>query len=284
MGRARKPALRCILHFGWWQGDVCANDLGQSGGDVMDGVFFWAMAGLAAALVGAGKGGIPVVGMLGVPVLSLAISPITAAGLLLPVYVLSDIFALYAYRASFNARVLAILAAGVTLGVGIGWATASVTPEWAVTGLVGGIGAVFALSLLLRRTDPPARRADVPRGLFWGALTGFTSFVSHSGAPPFQVYVLPLKLEKLVFAGTSTILFAYLNAIKLIPYAMLGQFSAQNLWAAAALMPVAGLSVWGGVKLVRYLPERLFFQIITWALLGISAKLIWDGARGAGLV
>jgi uncharacterized membrane protein YfcA len=154
----------------------------------------------------------------------------------------------------------------------------------AVPGLVGGIGAVFALSLLRRRTDPPARRADVPRGLFWGALTGFTSFVSHSGAPPFQVYVLPLKLEKLVFAGTSTILFAYLNAIKLIPYAMLGQFSAQNLWAAAALMPVAGLSVWGGVKLVRYLPERLFFQIITWALLGISAKLIWDGARGAGLV
>lgn len=250
----------------------------------MDGVFFWAMAGLAAALVGMGKGGIPIVGMLGVPVLSLAISPITAAGLLLPVYVLSDIFALYAYRASFNTRVLVILAAGVTLGVGIGWATASVTPEWAVTGLVGAIGLVFALGLLLRRTDPPIRKADVPRGLFWGALTGFTSFVSHSGAPPFQVYVLPLKLGKLVFAGTSTILFAYLNAIKLIPYAMLGQFSAQNLWAAAALMPVAGLSVWGGVKLVRHLPERLFFQIVTWALLAISMKLIWDGARGAGLV
>lgn len=250
----------------------------------MDGVFFWAMAGLAAALVGMGKGGLPVVGMLGVPVLSLAISPITAAGLLLPVYVLSDMFALYAYRASFNARVLAILAVGVTLGVGFGWATASITPEWAVTLLVGAIGLVFSLNLLLRRTAPPARQADAPRGIFWGALTGFTSFVSHSGAPPFQVYVLPLRLEKLVFAGTSTVLFAYLNAIKLVPYAALGQFSAQNLMAAAALMPVAGLSVWGGVRLVKWLPERLFFQIVTWALLVISAKLLWDGARGAGLV
>ncbi|MDZ7906224.1 MAG: sulfite exporter TauE/SafE family protein [Cypionkella sp.] len=246
----------------------------------MDGVFFWAMAGLAAALVGAGKGGIPVVGMLGVPVLSLAISPITAAGLLLPVYVLSDMFALYAYRASFNGRVLAILAVGVTIGVGIGWATASVTPEWAVTGLVGAIGFAFALTMLLAKTEKPARPADVARGVFWGALTGFTSFVSHSGAPPYQVYVQPLRLEKLVFAGTGTMLFAYLNAIKLIPYAALGQFSPANLKVAVMLMPVAALSVWGGVRLVKHLPERVFFQIITWALLAISIKLIWDGARG----
>ena len=247
----------------------------------MDGVFFWAIAGLAAALVGMGKGGLPVVGMLGVPVLSQAISPVTAAGLLLPVYVVSDMFALYAYRASFNGRVLAILAGGVTLGVGFGWATAAVTPEWAVTGLIGVIGLVFSANLLLRRTEAAPQAPHIGRGLFWGALTGFTSFVSHSGAPPFQVYVLPLRLGKLVFAGTSTILFAYLNAIKLVPYAMLGQFSPQNLMAAAALMPIAALSVWGGVRLVKWLPERVFFQIVTWALLMISVKLIWDGARGA---
>ena len=250
----------------------------------MDSAFFWAMAGLAAALVGAGKGGLPVVGMLGVPVLSLAISPITAAGLLLPVYVLSDIFALYAYRASFSARVLVILAAGVTLGVGFGWATASITPVWAVTALVGLIGLVFSMNLLLRKGEPPARATDVPRGVFWGALTGFTSFVSHTGAPPFQVYVLPLGLEKMVFAGTSTILFAYLNAIKLIPYAALGQFSPANLKVAVTLMPLAAVSVWGGVRLVRLLPEKLFFQAVTWALLAISIKLIWDGARGAGVI
>lgn len=250
----------------------------------MDGIFFWVMAGLAAACVGMGKGGLPVVGMLGVPVLSMAISPVTAAGLLLPVYVVSDMFALYAYRASFDRRVLAILAVGVTLGVGFGWATASIMPEWAVTALVGAIGFVFSLNLLLRRGDPPARAPDVGRGIFWGVLTGFTSFVSHTGAPPFQVYVLPLRLSKLMFAGTSTILFAYLNAIKLIPYAALGQFTPQNLWAAAALMPVAALSVWGGVRLVKWLPERLFFQVVTWALLAVSVKLIFDGAQKAGFI
>ncbi len=279
----RKAALRGILCFRWPEGGVCANDL-QNLGAAMNDIFFWAMAGLAAMLVGMGKGGLPVVGMLGVPVLSLAISPITAAGLLLPVYVLSDIFALYAYRRAFDRRVLVILAAGVTLGVALGWATASVTPEWAVTLLVGLIGFIFALNLLRAKSGQAPRKADVPRGIFWGALTGFTSFVSHTGAPPFQVYVLPLRLEKLVFAGTSTLLFAYLNAIKLIPYAALGQLSPANLKVAAALMPVAALSVFFGVRLVKRLPERVFFQLVTWALLFISAKLIWDGLRGSGWV
>ena len=119
----------------------------------MEGFGFWALAVLAAVVVGMSKGGLPVVGMLGVPILSLAISPVTAAGLLLPVYVLSDMFGLYAYRHAFDRRVLAILMAGVTIGVGLGWATAKITPEWAVTALVGLIGAVFSLRLLMRRKD-----------------------------------------------------------------------------------------------------------------------------------
>ena len=246
----------------------------------MTGVFFWVVAVIAAVFVGMGKGGLPVVGMLGVPVLALAISPVTAAGLLLPVYVLSDMFAIYNYRSSFDARVIWIIGAGATIGVGIGWATAHITPEWLVTIVVGLIGAVFALNLLLRRAPPAPRAAKVPEGVFWGAITGFTSFVSHSGSPPYQVYVLPLNLSKLVFAGTGTLAFAYINAIKLVPYYFLGQFSLQNLEVAAVLMPVAALSVFGGVRLVKLLPERVFFQAVTWALLLVSIKLIWDGLRG----
>lgn len=251
-------------------------DAGLAGG------FFWSMALIAAILVGMSKGGLPLVGMLAVPILSLATSPVTAAGLLLPVYVVSDMFGLYAYRGSFDRRVIAIVAAGASVGVALGGATASVTPAWVVTILVGVIGLIFALNLLIKRSAPTPRKAEVAPGLFWGTITGFTSFVSHAGAPPYQVYVMPLQLPKLVFAGTSTILFAYINAIKLIPYAMLGQLSLQNLKVAAALMPASALAVYGGVWATKRLPERLFFQIVTWALLALSIKLIWDGARAAG--
>ncbi len=244
----------------------------------MDGGYFWVAAVIAAVFVGMGKGGMPVVGMLSVPVLSLVISPVAAAGLMLPVYVVSDMFGLYAYRAAFDRRVLAIMLPAMTLGVGLGWATASVVPEAMVTVLVGVIGLVFALNLILRRrnaSEPMA--AAVAPGVFWGALTGFTSFVSHAGGPPYQVYVLPLRLSKTVFAGTSTIAFAYVNAIKLIPYYSLGQLSIANLTVAVLLMPAAAIAVFVGVRLVKWLPEVLFFKAVTWALLLISVKLIWDG-------
>jgi uncharacterized protein len=247
----------------------------------MEGPGFWVAAVLAAVLVGLSKGGLPVVGMLGVPVLALVISPVAAAGLLLPVFVLSDIFGLYAYRHSFDRRVLAILIPAATLGVALGWATASVTPERLVTALVGGIGTIFSLSLLLRRgSEPPPRPARVGAGMFWGALAGFTSFVSHAGAPPYQVFVLPLRLEKTVFAGTTTILFAYVNAIKLVPYWALGQLSATNLRTAAMLVIPAVLAVFAGVRLVKVLPQALFFRLVVWALLAVSLKLLWDAATG----
>lgn len=248
----------------------------------MEGVAFWAAAVVAAALVGMGKGGLPAVGILGVPVLALVINPVTAAGLLLPVYVLSDMFGLYAYRHAFNARVIAILVPGMVAGVGVGWATAALVPVWAVTALVGAIGLVFALNLLLRRKGPVSPRpARVAPGLFWGAMTGFTSFVSHAGAPPYQVYTMPLGMPKLVYAGTSTIAFAIVNAVKLVPYWQLGQLSAANLRVAVVLMPVAAVSVFVGLKLVKLLPEAAFFRFVTWALLALSAKLIWDGVAGA---
>ena len=246
----------------------------------MDGVWFWIVAVAAAMLVGMGKGGLPVVGMLGVPVLSLVISPVAAAGLLLPVYIVSDAFGLYAYRGAFDRRVVGIMAIGGTAGVGLGWATASVVPEAAVTLLVGVIGLLFALNLLIRRASPVQKAAAVGPGLFWGMLTGFTSFVSHAGAPPFQVYVQPLGLAKAVFAGTTTVLFAYINAIKLVPYVALGQINMGSLKIAALLAVPAAIAVFAGVRAVKVLPEALFFRLVTWALLLISVKLMRDGVIG----
>ena len=246
----------------------------------MDEVWFWGLAVLAAALVGMGKGGVPIVGMLSVPVMALVMNPIVAAGMLLPVFVVSDLFGLYAYRREFDARVLAILLPAATLGIALGYFTAKLVSEAWVTVLIGVIGLVFALNLLIkRRMIVEPARAEVAPGVFWGAVTGFTSFVSHSGGPPYQVYTMPLGMSKAVFAGTSTIAFAYINAVKLIPYYLLGQINLANLEKVLVLMPIAAASVFLGVKLVKWLPERLFFQLVTWALLLVSIKLIWDGYK-----
>ena len=91
----------------------------------MSGWEFWVIAVIAAGLTGVSKGGVPIVGALTVPLLSLVISPVAAAGLMLPVYVVSDWFGLYAYRREFDRRVLMIACVSMTLGVALGWATAN---------------------------------------------------------------------------------------------------------------------------------------------------------------
>lgn len=248
----------------------------------MDGTAFWAVAMIAAILVGLSKGGLPVVAMLSVPVMSLVMHPIMAAGLLLPVYVVSDMFGLYAYRRAFSPRLLAILIPPAILGITLGWATATSVPEWLVTFLVGVIGATFALNFLFRhQPEGPPHRPKVIPGLFWGTIAGFTSFVSHSGGPPYQVYALPLRLDKMTFAGTTTILFAVVNAVKLIPYYALGQLSSENLHIAAVMMLPASLAVFAGVRLVRIMPQKLFYTLISWALLLLSLKLIWNALQAA---
>jgi uncharacterized membrane protein YfcA len=117
--------------------------------------------------------------------------------------------------------------------------------------------------------------------VFWGTVMGFSSFVSHSGGPPYQVYVLPQRLPKTVYAGTTTIVFAAVNAVKLVPYWALGQLNPANLRTSLWLMPIAVGGTFAGVRLVRVLPQRLYFAIVQTLLLLVSIKLVFDAVQGS---
>jgi uncharacterized protein len=241
------------------------------------GLAFFLVAGLAALLVGLSKGGLSMAGALGTPLLAMVMSPVKAAALLLPIFVVSDWFGLYAYRREFDKRNLMILIPAGIAGIGIGWLSSAVVSERMVGLLIGVIGIAFCLNAWRLRNHPPVPRpADIPRGVFWGAIAGFTSFVSHSGGPPYQVYVLPQRLSKTVFAGTTTITFAVINLVKLLPYWQLGQLDVVNLKTSLLLMPIAVAGTFIGVWLVRIIPQRTFFVFIHVALFVLSIKLVID--------
>ncbi len=84
----------------------------------------WVLAVIAAFSIGLAKGGLSMVGTISVPLLALVMSPVQAAGILLPVYIISDIGGLIAFRRDFDRRVLRTLVPGAITGIGLGWATA----------------------------------------------------------------------------------------------------------------------------------------------------------------
>ena len=235
----------------------------------------WLLWLFAAFLVGLSKGGLPGIGMLAVPVLALVISPIKAAVLLLPIYILSDIVAVWLYRRQFSSALLKVLIPAGFVGVAIGWATAAMVSDAMVSILIGLMGVAFCLNNWFgkRHLDAPSS-ATIPRGLFWGTISGFTSFVSHAGAPPYQIYVLPQKLPKMVFAGTTTIMFAAVNLAKVIPYANLHPYSIEMLQFAAMLLPAALVGTVAGRVFVKWLPEAKFFLFVQIALFIICVKLV----------
>ena len=241
-------------------------------------IVFWLLAGLATFLVGASKGGVPGVGILAVPILAQVISPVVAAGLLLPLYVISDWYGLWLYRKSYDLWNIKLIVFAATIGIGIGWATAHYNNDNFVKLLVGLIGIWYSIDIFLRSRGKAqqAKPADIPRGMFWGILAGFTSFVSHAGGIPFQMYVLPQKLDKMKFAGTATITFAIVNALKLPPYWMRGQINTGSLETCIYLAPLALFGAWAGFKLTKVVPEKLFFNAVEIALFLVSLKLIWD--------
>ena len=229
----------------------------------MDSVYFWPLMTLAAIFVGMGKGGLPVVAGLAVPSLSLIMSPVAAAGLLLPIYIVSDIFAIRAYRRDYNWQVLKISLIGMSIGVLVGGLTAHIVLEWVVTLMIGLMGLTFSLKQIFKQVDfaKPGKDLNSKVGIIWCTIAGFTSFISHNGGPPWQIFTLPLGLSKSVFVGTSVLAFSYCNLIKAIPYFMLNQMTLVTLKISLYLMLPAAIAVFIGVKIIKIIPKISFLKL-----------------------
>jgi uncharacterized membrane protein YfcA len=239
---------------------------------------FYLVAAPAVIILGLSKGGFTGLSSLAMPMMSLVISPVRAAAIVLPVLIVQDWVSVWAFRRDFSPRNLLILIPASIIGVAAGWLLAARVSEDAVRLAVGVISIAFVAYMLIRDRLglAPVATPGVPAGLLWGSLAGFTSFISHAGSPPFQVYVMPQNLKPRVFAGTATMFFAAVNLIKLPPYLMLGQFSRQNLTVSALLIPVAVLSTFAGVWLVRRVAADRFYAIILVITFLIGVKLTYD--------
>jgi uncharacterized membrane protein YfcA len=244
-----------------------------------EGLLFFALAVPAVILLGLAKGGFSGMGALSLPMLALAISPVRAAAILLPILIVQDVVGVWAFRKTWDRYVLAWTLPGAAIGIALGYAFAAQVSPDAVLGLVGTISLLFGGYRLWReRGHIVATAANAPGwvGALCGVASGFTSQVAHAGQPPFQIWVLPRRLPRDVLVGTTAIFFAVVNWIKVPAYWALGQFDSANLVAAGLLMPVAILSTLAGVWLVRRIAPERFYSAIYVLMMLVGGKLIWD--------
>ena len=249
---------------------------------------FYLVAVPAVMFLGLSKGGFTGLGMIATPLLALVVPPLEGAAILLPILICQDAISVWTYHRAWSAWNLKVLLPGSVFGVAAGWLFARYLSNAAIELTVGSIALVFVvymwlgawLRAYLGRPAVKAQRPHPAMGVLWGALSGFTSTLVQVGGPPFQIHMLPQRLDKLTLVGTTVIFFAILNWMKVIPYFALGQFSARNFATSAVLLPLAVAANFLGVWLVHKTPTEHFYRIAYVLMAVIAVALLWQGARG----
>lgn len=240
--------------------------------------YLFYLAAIPAVLItGISKGGFGGIALLAVPLLALVISPIQAAGIMLPILLVMDATSLYAYRGIYDKRNLMLLLPCAVVGILIGTLTAQFINDNWVRIIVGTIAILFTLNYWLRQSAKQnVKRPNTVIGAVLGAASGYTSFIAHAGAPPYQLYVVPQRLDRKVYAGTSVVFFAAVNFIKIFPYAMLGILAPTNLATSLVLLPLAPIGVMLGVWINRKISNELFYNIIYTLIFLVGLMLFWQ--------
>ncbi|MGE4242920.1 sulfite exporter TauE/SafE family protein [Ramlibacter sp.] len=239
---------------------------------------FYAIAIPAVLMVGVSKSGFGSgFGSLTVPLMALVVTVPQAAAIMMPILFVMDIMGLAAFRKHFDWRLIRFLIPFGLVGTVVGTLTFRMLDAHLVAGIVG----VFTLLFLAQRLAFPPR-PDSPHPPKWlGALltviSGFTSFVSHSGSPPINAYVLPMRLPPLVFTATMAAFFFAINLSKWIPYAWLGLLDLRNMSTSLALLPFAPIGVLMGLRIAKRIEPKMFYRLVHLGMFLTGMKLVWDG-------
>jgi uncharacterized membrane protein YfcA len=240
--------------------------------------WFWLVAIVAVTISGISKGGglSGGAGTVATPLMAIVVSPAQSAAIMLPVLCAMDLASIQAYLRHWDRRIMRVILPAGLVGCGLGTVTfRELNDNW-IRVLLGSIALGFLANNLLPRRRIPNKPSRW-HGYFWATLSGFTSFVAHSGVPPLLAYLLPQKLDKTAFIATSVIFFGAINYAKIVPYVWLGLFDARNLATSLLLIPVGVLATYLGVLLQTRINPRLFFRIVYVLLFCIGVKLLYEG-------
>jgi len=242
--------------------------------------YFYAVTIPAVLLLGISKSGFGAgFGSLAVPMMALAVTVPQAAAILMPVLLVMDILGMAAFRKDFDLKLLKFLIPFGLVGIVIGALLFKLLDARTVAGIVG----IFTLLFLAQRLLFPPKVDSPPPPKWLGAIltatSGFTSFIAHAGGPPVNAYMIPLRMSPVKFTATLAFFFFFINLSKWIPYAWLGLLDTRNMVTSLALLPLAPIGVFIGVRLARRVNQVLFYRLVYLGMFLTGIKLVWDALR-----
>ena len=236
----------------------------------------YVLAFLAAFVLGISKAGVKGIAVLIVTLMALAFGGKASTGMLMPLLIVGDIFAISYYHRHtqwhYLKKFLPWMMLGVVLGVFIGKDLPEKTFQL-------GMGVTILATLGMLVWWEQKKEKKVPThwtfGGFMGVMAGITTMIGNLAGAFSNIYFLALKLPKNHFIGTAAWLFFFTNLFKLPFHIFVWKtISIESLQIFLYLVPGLVMGLLCGIWLVKKITD-LFFKRMILVLTALGAFVLF---------
>jgi uncharacterized membrane protein YfcA len=110
-----------------------------------------------------------------------------------------------------------------------------------------------------------------------GGFAAVSSTLAHAAGPIIAMYLLPMRLERRLFVGTSALYFFLLNSAKLPAYYASGMFAQAELAFTLRFAPLVLFGAAIGWWMLRRLSDRMFSTIVYFITFALGWYLLGEG-------
>lgn len=228
----------------------------------------WAAIGIAVFLLGLSKSGIKGIGIIIVVILAFVFGEKASTGILLPMLICADVFAVIYYNrhAQWNIikKLIPWMIAGVLVGVWVGNDISEILFKRLMA-------IIIVVSVLIMFYTESRKSTKVSTNKLFssgtGFLAGFTTMIGNLAGPISNIYFLAMRFPKNEFIGTAAWLFFIINVFKLPFHIFVWKtVTIETLVLNSVLIPAVIVGFFLGayiVKLISNVNYRRFILIVT---------------------
>ncbi len=226
--------------------------------------FGWTLAYTAIFLLGVSKSGLKGLSIFNVTLLALAFGARQSTGILMPLLLVGDVFAVIYYNRhtqwSYIVRFLPWMILGILIGAFIG----QDLPEKQFK--IGVVIVIFiSLGILIywdrRKSKSVPQHWSFAGGV--GILAGICTMIGNLAGAFTNIFFLAMRLPKNEFVGTAAWLFLITNAFKLPFHIFIWKtITKESLLIDLKLLPAIFLGMVLGVYLVKIINEKQYRRFI----------------------
>lgn len=219
---------------------------------------------IAVMFIGMSKTGVPGAGMVSIPLVVIIFGSKASTGILLPLLIFADMFAIYHYHRFANWQHLKHLLPLTVVGIILASILGTLITDDVFKNLMA-ITIFSALGLMIWQEKN--KKPSIPDNKWFviaiGIIGGFASMIGNLAGPILALYLLAMRFPKKEFIGTGAWFFFSINIFKVPFHIFLWEtITLNSFFFDVLLIPSIALGAWLGVRIIHKISETVFRYIV----------------------